>query len=137
MKKVQAIQFGGAAVIVLLFLVVIYYVIPQLYEPISLGISLQEKNISQFQEGVLNYQIVSNKGPIYNLRINNTIIGYDSYLHQFKVIESMPSKQVTVDSFVFSTNSLPKGTYIVKTSVDYVYKNENKSTELTLGFNVI
>ncbi len=130
-------QIVGGIVVIALFLILILYILPQLSSPVTFEIRLKEANISQSQNGVLFYKITNNKNaPIYDLKINNSIVGYESTLHEEKIITVIPNKQFVVGTYNFDTRYLSKGNYTIKSVINYIYQNKNDSAELTLKFLV-
>lgn len=137
MDKRGYTQVVGVAIFLIIIFVVFFVIIPELTPPAELRINFQTNQIVQGQQGILFYKVTANKGPLENVVITNFIVTREQATQKETSAGRMIEGVTYADNYLFETNSLVKGEkYVVKTELEYIYKNESRKEELTLAFEV-
>lgn len=137
MDKKGYTQIIGAIIGILLIALIIFILVPNLTSPIELRINLQTNQIVQGQNGILLYRIINNKAdPLYDVAINNSIIGKQFPPERIDELNTLLGKQYISGSYRFDTRYLEPGQYTIRTILTYNYKNKSMEEDLTLKFEV-
>lgn len=137
MDKKGYAQIIGIIIAIALIYLAIYLVINVFTSPAELRINLQTNQIIQGHPGALLYKITNNKADsLYNVIINNSIVGRPRPQEKIDNMGTLLGKQYTSGSYSFSTQYLEPGQYTVRTILTYNYKNKLMTEDLTLKFEV-
>lgn len=137
MNNKSQIQIGAGILTIIIFMILIFYILPQFKQPkeVNYQIQLENNKIASFTNAKLFFKITNGLNEqINNVKLNFEII--DINIKGTINIRSLKPEENYLDNIEIPTRNLNRGSYTIRTTLEYDSKSGHKEIPLQLGFEI-